>query len=156
MSVAVKIIARGEITQQMRSSIRSEVAEMMLLMHPNCVRVLGFTEQPTVHVSLVTEWLLGGNMAQFLRSTPSASEEHRLDLFVHVCSAGTRLRRLSASAVLCVERCVSSRSSPVAHIHSCTSQAVGHRLAPENVLLTPGGTAKILNWGGLASALGSK
>jgi serine/threonine protein kinase len=125
MSVAVKIIARGEITQQMRSSIKSEVAEMMLLMHPNCVRVLGFTEQPTMHVSLVTEWLLGGNMAQFLRSTPSASEEHRLDLFVHVCSAGAR-RRASAVLFRLALRPLTlflSRPHPQLHLPSSRTQA---------------------------------
>jgi hypothetical protein len=40
----------------------------------------------------------------------------------------------------------------VGHIHSLTSQAVGRKLAPENVLLTEGGTAKILNLGRLAAA----
>lgn len=89
MSVAVKIIVRGEIAQQVRVSIEREVADMMSLMHPNCVRVLGLTVHPAQHVSLVTEWLHGGSLAHHLRQVPSASEERRLDMFIHVCSAGT-------------------------------------------------------------------
>jgi serine/threonine protein kinase len=91
-SVAVKVIARGEISRQLRTSIESEVADVMSLTHPNCVRVLGLTAQPAHHVSLVTEWLHGGSLADFLRRTPSASEHYRLDLFIHVCSAGRMCR----------------------------------------------------------------
>ena len=88
MSVAVKIIARDKITQQQRLSILNEVANLQTLMHPNCVRVMGATEQPALHVSLVTEWLHGGSLAEHLHRNTSATEQHRLDLFIHVCSAG--------------------------------------------------------------------
>jgi serine/threonine protein kinase len=88
MAVAVKLIVRGEIEQQQRSRIANEVAEMLTVMHPNCIRVLGLTEQPAQHVSLVTEWLHGGTLAQLLRRNPTVNELHRLDLFINVCSAG--------------------------------------------------------------------
>jgi serine/threonine protein kinase len=88
MSVAVKVIARGEITPQQRSGIVNEVASLQTLMHPNLVRVLGVTEQPARHVSLVAEWLHGGTLADFLRRDPCANEQHRLDIFINVCSAG--------------------------------------------------------------------
>ena len=88
MAVAVKLIVRGEIEQQQRSRIANEVAEMLTVMHPNCIRVLGLTEQPAQHASLVTEWLHGGTLAELLRRNPSVNELHRLDLFINVCSAG--------------------------------------------------------------------
>jgi serine/threonine protein kinase len=88
VSVAVKSIIQGEITPQLLKSIESEVADLMSSMHPNCIRVLGLTSQPAQHVSLVTEWLQGGSLALLLRQVPRASEERRLDMFIHVCSAG--------------------------------------------------------------------
>ncbi len=89
MSVAVKVLARGEITPQQRSDIVNEVAALQSLMHPNLIRVLGLTEQPARHLSIVTEWLHGGSLAEFLRRNPSANEHQRLDIFINVCSAGT-------------------------------------------------------------------
>jgi len=88
MHVAVKIIVRGSTTQAQRASIVNEVAAVQAIMHPNCIRVFGFTEQPSQHVSLVTEWLQGGSLLDFLASSPPAPEQHRLDIFISVCSAG--------------------------------------------------------------------
>ena len=88
MHVAVKIIIRGSTTQAQRATIAGEVALVQSLMHPNCVRVFGLAEQPSQHVSLVTEWLEGGSLLEFLTRSPSAPEQHRLDIFINVCSAG--------------------------------------------------------------------
>ena len=44
---------------------------------------------------------------------------------------------------------------PVHHIHLTTARPIGLRLNPEHVLLTAGGTAKILHWGQLGAASSS-
>jgi serine/threonine protein kinase len=153
MAVAVKLIVRGEIDQQQRSIIANEVAEMLTVMHPNCIRVLGLTEQPAQHASLVTEWLHGGTLAELLRRNPCVNEQHRLDLFINVCSAG---RFLVPCESLSTTATHPHTFPPAAHIHSETSGAIGigHRLTPEHVYLTPGGTAKILHFGQLVAAGG--
>jgi serine/threonine protein kinase len=124
MSVAVKIIARDKITQQQRLSILNEVANLQTLMHPNCVRVMGATEQPALHVSLVTEWLHGGSLAEHLRLNPSATEQHRVALFNHVCSAGAA-RPHHSSPLLYV------------HFHVSVSSHFLHQLLTSILALPP-------------------
>jgi serine/threonine protein kinase len=113
---------------------------LQAIMHPNCLRVFGLTEQPGQHVSLVTERLEGGTLADMLFHGSLRSESHRLDVFTNVCSAGVQTLRI----ICCL--CVDSSVASVAHIHLVARDAVGCMLLPENVHLTPGGTAKILHW----------
>jgi serine/threonine protein kinase len=91
MHVAVKTIVRGEVAPELRELIVDEVADMLKVMHPNCIRTLGVTEHPGRHVSLVVEWLDGGALCDLLQRSPSASEQRRLDVFMNVCSAGLHL-----------------------------------------------------------------
>ena len=91
MRVAVKTIVRGEVAPEIRELIVNEVADMLKVMHPNCIRTLGVTEHPGRHVSLVVEWLDGGALCDLLQRSPSASEQRRLDVFMNVCSAGLHL-----------------------------------------------------------------
>ena len=50
MRVAVKTIVRGEVAPEIRELIVNEVADMLKVMHPNCIRTVSYT-----HLTLPTK-----------------------------------------------------------------------------------------------------
>lgn len=113
---AIKIISRGRVTDMSR--LDTEAKAMVMLFHPNVVRLHEVLENDT-NVFFVMDLCSGGSLADYLSLQP-CSEELARSYFRQLCEA----------------------------VSYCHSQGVAHRdLKVENLLLDQDGMLKITDFG---------
>ena len=77
--VAMKTIIGADL-----SKLFQEARMMHTIQHPNCVRLYGVCSAPAP--ALVTEWMGGGDLAQFVLQRPMPKLHRRLSLFRQMCA----------------------------------------------------------------------
>mmetsp|Transcript_11288 Transcript_11288/g.17176 ORF Transcript_11288/g.17176 Transcript_11288/m.17176 type:complete len:828 (-) Transcript_11288:222-2705(-) len=76
---AVKIIEKASIEPEEKALLRTEIAVLKLVNHPNIIKLEGVYESRT-HIYIVMEKLQGGELFQQLRGRPRFSEEEAAKL----------------------------------------------------------------------------
>jgi tetratricopeptide (TPR) repeat protein len=117
--VAIKLVRRGLLSRHVQGRLRQERQILASLDHPNIARLYdgGATADGTPYI--VMEYVDGEPIDTFCDKR-RLTLEHRLRLFITVCAA----------------------------VHRAHQNLIVHRdLKPSNILVTPDGTAKLLDFG---------
>jgi serine/threonine protein kinase len=117
---AIKVIAQSSLPDEAaRVHLQREITAMAYLTHPNLVRLEDFITDSR-HFYLVMELVVGGTLADFIRTDSKRRERVAADIFFQVVSG----------------------------ILYCHSRGVAHRdLKPQNILMTADRDVKITDFG---------
>ena len=130
-AVAIKFLKSGLLDEDALRRFRREAKALGRLQHPGCVTLIDFGDDPEFGLFLVTEFLDGIELTQWLRHGP-----HTLDVLLDICS-----QVLDA----------------LAHAHE--NRIVHRDLKPANIMVLPSTTgrqvAKVLDFG-ISGVMGSK
>lgn len=119
LSVAIKIINRSKLKEEMADKVKREIQIMAMLKHPHICRLYEVIETPT-EIFLVLEYVSGGELFDFIVTRGKLHEEEARRLFQQIMSA----------------------------LAYCHFHGVVHRdLKPENLLLSAEGTVKVADFG---------
>lgn len=121
--VAVKLLLETSVTPETLESLKSEVAILSSLRHPNVVLYLGACTEPP-NIFIVTEWCERGSLSDLLYDhTLPLSAANRLGMALQTCQG-------------------------MAYLHSSPRKIIHRDLKSQNLLVTRDFTIKVRTTGG--------